>query len=449
MHIKAKTKETSMPRIILLTALAALCFTSCRASGDAAKSQPAPTTNVVSNKVNAAPTVEAVAAGAASASAYAEPSLVSLSAGAIIVKKPQEYGASWSAIWILDEKPKSGWATPKNVTSPQIIVIALPERTQLEKLIFDIAGADGPGRGAKDILVEVSDTNADEGFRKIAEVSLREKADNQQFRVTEPSPGRWVRLTVKNNHGSTEYTELMDFRATGRQLTKTPLPDVSGTYDSSYGKFHIRQQGTSVTGCYETGSGLIDGGVEGRVLTFTWREADKRYGPAIMVFSPDGKQMTGVWWRYNDTARAGGLWNGTRISGEVGSCRHWTGGVKEQLTKNLEEFGRARVYGINFDTDSDRIKDESKPTLDQIASLLKAKPEWKMTIEGHTDAQGGAEYNQGLSERRANAVKLYLQAAGIEASRLRAAGYGFTQPVGPNDDPLGRAQNRRVELIRQ
>jgi outer membrane protein OmpA-like peptidoglycan-associated protein len=72
-----------------------------------------------------------------------------------------------------------------------------------------------------------------------------------------------------------------------------------------------------------------------------------------------------------------------------------------------------------------------------------------MTIEGHTDAQGGAEYNQGLSERRANAVKLYLQAAGIEATRLRAAGYGFTQPVGPNDDPLGRAQNRRVELIRQ
>jgi hypothetical protein len=438
-----------MPIIILLTVLAALCFTACQASGDVANSQLTPTKDVALNNEKATPAVETAAAGPASAIAYADPSLVSLSAGALIVKKPQEYGTSWSAIWILDEKPKSGWATPKNVTSPQVIVIAMPERTLLDKLIFDIAGADGPGRGAKDILVEVSDANADEGFRMIAEVSLREKADNQQFRVNAPAPGRWVRLTVKNNHGSTEYTELMDFRATGRQLTKTPLPNVSGTYDSSYGKFHIRQQGTSVTGCYETGSGLIDGGVESRVLTFTWREASKRYGPAIMVFSPDGKQMTGVWWAHNNMAVAGGLWNGTWISGEVGSCRHWTGGVKEQLTKNLEEFGRARVYGINFDTDSDRIKDESKPTLDQIASLLKAKPEWKMTIEGHTDAQGGAEYNQGLSERRANAVKLYLQTAGIEASRLRAAGYGFTQPVGPNDDPLGRAQNRRVELIRQ
>jgi outer membrane protein OmpA-like peptidoglycan-associated protein len=66
-----------------------------------------------------------------------------------------------------------------------------------------------------------------------------------------------------------------------------------------------------------------------------------------------------------------------------------------------------------------------------------------------TDARGGAEYNQGLSTQRANAVKLYLQTAGVEAARLQATGYGFSRPVAPNDDPLGRAQNRRVELIRQ
>src|SRR5215510_1947354 len=284
-----------MPRIILLTTFAALCLIACRASGNVANSQPTPTTNVATNKANASPSVEAGAAGGAKTPVNSEPSLVSISAGALVVKKPQEYGSNWSAIWILDEKPKSGWATPKNATGPQVIVIALPERTLLDKLVFDTGSVDGgDGRGAKDILVEVSDTNADDGYRKVAELSLQDKADNQQFRVSKPAPGRWVRLTVKNNHGSPEYTELMDFRATGKQLTKTPLPDVSGTYDSSYGKFHIRQQGTSVTGCYESGSGLIDGGVEGRVLTFTWREASRRYGPAIMVFSLDGKRMTGV-----------------------------------------------------------------------------------------------------------------------------------------------------------
>src|SRR5262245_36841216 len=159
-----------MPRIILLAALAALCFTACRASGNVTNSQPTPTTNVAARKENATPTIEAVAAGGASALADAEPSLVSLSAGAVVVKKPQEYGSAWSAIWILDEKPKSGWATPKNVTGPQVLVIALPEQTLLDKLVFDTGGVDGiDGRGAKDILVEVSDANADEGFRRVAE----------------------------------------------------------------------------------------------------------------------------------------------------------------------------------------------------------------------------------------------------------------------------------------
>src|SRR5262249_56610732 len=122
----------------------------------------------------------------------------------------------------------------------------------------------------------------------------------------------------------------------------------------------------------------------------------------------------------SEAERRGGVWDGAWKRTEVGSCRHWKGGVKERLTKNLEEFGRARVYGINFDTDSDRIKDESKPTLDQIASLLKLKSEWKMTIEGHTDARGGAEYNQGLSARRGNTLNTYLQTPGAAAAPLHA-----------------------------
>jgi len=184
------------------------------------------------------------------------------------------------------------------------------------------------------------------------------------------------------------------------------------------------------------------------VLTFSWREATGKHGPAFMIFSPDGKEMVGVWWHHDDVERAGGFWDGTRKSDDVGSCAHWAGGIKEQIAKDLEEFGRARIYGINFDTDSDRIKDESKPTLNQIVSLLKAKLQWKMTIEGHTDARGSAEHNQTLSERRANAVKLYLQSAGIEPERLKAVGYGFSKPVATNDHPAGRAQNRRVELKR-
>jgi outer membrane protein OmpA-like peptidoglycan-associated protein len=376
-----------------------------------------------------------------------EPSLVSLTAGAWIVEKPQEYDANWASFWMLDELPGSGWASPENVLTPAATVIALPERTLLKRLEFDTGGTDGENRGAKDILVEVSDTSAKDGFKPIAAVAIKDKTDNQKFPVSAEVPGRWVRLTVKNNHGAKDYLELMDFRAYGTQLTRTPFPDVSGTYASDYGDFHIRQQGTSVTGCYEYDSGVLNGGIEGRTMKFAWQEEAEDRGPAIMVFSPDGRQMFGLWWREGDTGR-GSTWSGTKKSTTVGTCPHWSGGAQEQVAKDLQELGRARIYGINFDSDSDVIKDESKPTLDRIAAVLKANAGWKLTIEGHTDSTATAEHNLQLSKRRAEAVKAYLQAAGIEGGRLQAVGLGATKPVASNDTGAGRAQNRRVELVK-
>jgi outer membrane protein OmpA-like peptidoglycan-associated protein len=123
--------------------------------------------------------------------------------------------------------------------------------------------------------------------------------------------------------------------------------------------------------------------------------------------------------------------------------------VQAQLTSELTEFGRARVYGINFDSDSDHIKDESKPTLNSIVAMLKRKANWKMSIEGHTDSTSTPQHNQALSERRAASVKNYLTGEGIEASRLSTTGYGQEKPVAPNDNPIGKAQNRRVELVKQ
>jgi outer membrane protein OmpA-like peptidoglycan-associated protein len=119
------------------------------------------------------------------------------------------------------------------------------------------------------------------------------------------------------------------------------------------------------------------------------------------------------------------------------------------MAESLETTGRARIYGINFATDSDVINDESKPTVDKVAAILKANPSWKITIEGHTDSTATALYNQKLSERRAASVKAYLVSAGITADRLQTVGYGASKPVATNDSALGRAQNRRVELLKQ
>ncbi|MEO7107291.1 MAG: OmpA family protein [Rhodoferax sp.] len=118
------------------------------------------------------------------------------------------------------------------------------------------------------------------------------------------------------------------------------------------------------------------------------------------------------------------------------------------MAKDIGETGRARIYGINFDTDSDVIKPESKAALDNIVKLAKEKADWKFTIEGHTDSTATAAHNQTLSEKRAASVKTYLVAAGVAASRVTPQGFGASKPVGDNSTSLGRAQNRRVELVK-
>ena len=107
------------------------------------------------------------------------------------------------------------------------------------------------------------------------------------------------------------------------------------------------------------------------------------------------------------------------------------------------------LYGINFDFNSDVIKPESKPTLDKVAAIMKEKSDWKFSIEGYTDNVGGDSFNQTLSEKRAASVVKYLSGAGIDQSRLSSKGFGLSKPVAANDSEAGRAQNRRVELVKQ
>lgn len=85
--------------------------------------------------------------------------------------------------------------------------------------------------------------------------------------------------------------------------------------------------------------------------------------------------------------------------------------------------------------------------LSKLAGFLNKYPERTTLIEGHTDSVGSEDYNQGLSQRRADAVKNYLVAQGIDTSRIAASGKGESAPVGSNASATGRQQNRRVEVI--
>lgn len=118
------------------------------------------------------------------------------------------------------------------------------------------------------------------------------------------------------------------------------------------------------------------------------------------------------------------------------------------MAKAMSETGKVAIYGILFDTASATIKPESKPSLDQIAALLKKDAKLTLHIVGHTDGQGKLEANFDLSKRRAEAVKAALvKDYGIAAARLTANGVASLAPVAPNGSEEGRAKNRRVELV--
>lgn len=107
---------------------------------------------------------------------------------------------------------------------------------------------------------------------------------------------------------------------------------------------------------------------------------------------------------------------------------------------------------VTFDSDvlfplnSSYLTDKAKGEIDKLVNLLADYPGASLIVDGHTDATGTAEYNQWLSEKRAESVKNYVADHGIQGSRITTNGYGQAKPVAPNNTKEGRQQNRRVEV---
>jgi outer membrane protein OmpA-like peptidoglycan-associated protein len=126
--------------------------------------------------------------------------------------------------------------------------------------------------------------------------------------------------------------------------------------------------------------------------------------------------------------------------------------LRQQLNLILETRETARGLIVNlsdvlFDTGSATLRSGAREKLARVAGILLSHPGLRLQIEGHTDSVGDADYNQRLSENRADSVRTYLVGQGIASGAVGTAGFGESQPVTSNDTAAGRQQNRRVELI--
>ena len=227
---------------------------------------------------------------------------------------------------------------------------------------------------------------------------------------------------------------------------------------------------------FEIGGGQPQKHVEGKYwkINYTLKEGAKKAGPlqigrnytALLVAKGGKKVMeqldagggttTGTMpigngrmlWLQVDVANTGEIYSLTIVEeGEMKQEVEFTAG---DLADALKSKGSVTVRNILFDTGKATIQPESAGTLTVIADALKAEPALKIEIQGHTDNVGAPAANLKLSQDRAAAVKAYLvQTGGIAADRLTTAGLGDTKAIGDNKTEEGRAQNRRVELVRK
>ena len=137
--------------------------------------------------------------------------------------------------------------------------------------------------------------------------------------------------------------------------------------------------------------------------------------------------------------------DGDGVVNRLDQCPGTPAGVQVDI-KGCEIKAVIRLEGVNFETNPDRLLDTAYGRLNDAAATLLKNPTIEVEVAGHTDSDGAAEYNEGLSQRRAQTVHDYLASKGVEESRMTVRGYGESQPIADNATRAGKAQNRRVEL---
>jgi outer membrane protein OmpA-like peptidoglycan-associated protein len=331
-----------------------------------------------------------------------------IAGGRIVLKIPAKQS---TVVWAYFEPVAAG--TVMNVTVPYVFAFEQVPVTEGPGTVFTSATArTTPGGGLATLVSAKRDD-------QVLHVRLRITADRGQAELRDP----YLRY---------KYVFLFD------PVGKRKYPLVKDTEGD------LQAQPVQVKG--DGGSFIFDWRKTTLVsLTFqappdTVRHADLLL-PQFLPF--EGLAIEGL-----GGAADGGIGAAGKTLGLEGALKE----LKAEVTATEIKIDLAA--DVLFDFDKAEIKKQAEPTLQNLATVLKANPGAKVAIDGHTDGKGADAYNQTLSEQRAASVKQWLVANGqVDGASIATRGWGKTKPVAHNakpdgsDDPEGRAKNRRVEVV--
>lgn len=143
---------------------------------------------------------------------------------------------------------------------------------------------------------------------------------------------------------------------------------------------------------------------------------------------------------------AAGAGVGAYMDRQENQLREGLQGSRIEVDRRGDDIVLNMPSSVTFGFDSAQLTGQAQSALNEVSNVLRQYTDTRVNIAGHTDSTGDANYNQQLSERRAQSVGNYLGQSGVSSSRLNPVGYGESQPVASNNSDAGRAQNRRVEI---
>ncbi|MEM7246509.1 MAG: OmpA family protein [Acidobacteriota bacterium] len=304
---------------------------------------------------------------------------------------------------------------------PQVLETPSPSQTFVQRVTIhgSAAGPEGPWTVLADLTLT---RHAARGHRTVVP-------------ATTETAVRWVKVRLSGGLDMARelmFLECSEIVGHGRQEAPPLSSAFDGTWKGRGVLIELHQDGAMVHGCVDREGAPFTGTVTGNVLR------GRSIAPAsqvqsLYVLTVADDQLLGV--------RSA---NGAPFRAYEGAPTKVTTPCSEPSPPVIG--CDSVLHGINFDFDSATIRPDSEPLLKTLFAGLKATPDQSFVIEGHTSSEGSTEYNQGLSERRAQAVVADLVRRGLPTARIRAVGRGELTPIADNATASGRSLNRRVEV---